>query len=142
MKSSSQRLRCRRQSILARGARDDSRPWKAPLTIQPRFERIKHIRDSLILVDAHWSSDSRCGRQVALDRLTHLNVVEVDHRTANHLGEAAQHRRLSHRPRAMQGDHRLDPHLLSKKIADTTGNKSIQLHALDLANVSFQTLQT
>lgn len=37
----------------------------------------------------------------------------------------------------MQGDHRLDPHLLSKKIAVATGNKSIQLHALDLTDVSF-----
>src|SRR5699024_2154408 len=83
MKASGQCLRCRRQGILPRRPRDDRRPRVTPFTVQPRLERVKNVRDTLILVDAERSPGTHRSRQTPLDRLAHLDVVEVDHRTAH-----------------------------------------------------------
>ena len=117
-------------------------PGGAAFTVQPGLERIEDVWNPLVLVDADRGPGAHRGGQVPLDRLTHFNVVEVDHRAAGCLGEAAEHRRLAHRSWTMQRDHRLGAHLFGQQIADAAWDESIELHAAALAGPTMSTLQT
>ena len=142
MESTCQRLCCRRQSVLPRRARDDRRSREAPLAVQSSLERIEDAWHPLVLIDADRGPCTHRSGQVPLDRLTHFNIIEVDHRAAYCLSEAAEHRRFSRRPWTVQRDHRLGAHLFGQQITDTAGNEAIELHAVALAGSTMQTQQT
>ena len=141
MEPPGQRLRRRRQSVLPRRPRDDRRPREAAFTVQPGLERIEDVWNPLVLINADRGPGAHRSGQIPLDRLTHFHIIEVDHRAANCLSEAAEHRRLAHRSWTMQRDHRLGAPLFGQQIAHTAGNESIELHAVTLAGMIRSTQQ-